>query len=236
MDYSQLEEAYVNTSLGKLHILRNNNNYKTLLFLHGLGGDTKAWQRLVALLPDEYGIVLVDLLGHGLSDAPHIKYSASVQVSAIVELVEKEQLEQCNIVGHSYGGWVAALYASLNHPCSSIILIDSAGVYTPDQQPLSQEQREDIIKRLISTNDNKEYVMRSILESDGADALDQPTLDKIDKKTLIIWGENDTTTEKKYAIVLNTIKNSKLAIIDGAGHSPHYTHAEQVSKLILSFV
>ena len=59
-------------------------------------------------------------------------------------------------------------------------------------------------------------------------------LGKITVPTLIIWGRDDKSTPLSDGEIMHkNIKNSKLVIIDNAGHSPQFTHAGEVCKYIL---
>ena len=56
---------------------------------------------------------------------------------------------------------------------------------------------------------------------------------KVAVPTHTIWGRADTATPLKDAYTFkNAIKNSGLTIVDGAKHSPQFTHTAIVSKAI----
>lgn len=89
MLYDDLEDRYANTSLGRLHY-KWRKGRKTVVFLHGIGGSALTWKRLVEELPEDLGLCLVDLLGHGDSEAPEIKYKVSIQAEAVIDLMEAQ--------------------------------------------------------------------------------------------------------------------------------------------------
>lgn len=103
---------------------------KTLLFLHGLGGDLSIWK-------DErekfnsygYATVAVDLRGHGLSDRPPQKeaYDMKHFVEDIYSIIQKEKLEKTSITGHSLGGMIAlSLEGTYPTISRSLILVDAS--------------------------------------------------------------------------------------------------------------
>eukprot|EP00252_Welwitschia_mirabilis_P009977 TRINITY_DN2297_c0_g1_i2.p1 TRINITY_DN2297_c0_g1~~TRINITY_DN2297_c0_g1_i2.p1 ORF type:complete len:343 (-),score=69.94 TRINITY_DN2297_c0_g1_i2:617-1645(-) len=62
-------------------------------------------------------------------------------------------------------------------------------------------------------------------------------LKEINKKTLLIWGENDKIVTKDSAERLkNDIKGSSLIYLSDCGHLPHVEKPEQVAELILEFL
>ncbi|MDE1855880.1 MAG: hypothetical protein KGH49_01440, partial [Candidatus Micrarchaeota archaeon] len=71
MDYdTDFIDGFTASSLGMIHYKRHKADGKKFIFLHGIGGTTKVWSRLMQFMPDNLDISLVDLLGHGKSDAP----------------------------------------------------------------------------------------------------------------------------------------------------------------------
>lgn len=242
MLYEDLEDGYVQTSLGKIHFKKTVGPGEKVIFLHGAGANTRAFKRLVEILPVNIEAYLVDLLGHGDSEAPSIAYTVENQTLAIREFIEKVGAEQSYLFGNSYGGWIAALIAQDNHIGKGIILEDAVGLkeYFDDisRSLTPDEYREKLIKDLRFLSSNRK-VIESMIDSEKTTAsyLTRESLANVSKPTLIIWGENDTTVDVKYASLFNDyIKGSKLEIVKGAGHVPHFTHPDKVKELLLAFI
>ncbi|MGI0141802.1 MAG: alpha/beta fold hydrolase [Candidatus Micrarchaeales archaeon] len=242
MDYDKdFEEGYTHSSLGKIYYKRHHANGKKIIFIHGLGGTTKAWAKLMRFMPDDLDISLIDLLGHGKSDAPSdVRYTVSEQVQVLMEFISDQNCGSSCIVGHSYGGWVAAYYASYPYPSLSFVLEDSAGLEEEEEAFAKKldgdEYKEKFLDTLMMMN-NKEFVMRSVLNAAREEELSDEVLARIKKPTLIVWGSDDKVISMKYATSFNQkIKGSKLEIIDGAGHDSHYTNPEEFAKRVLDFV
>ncbi|MGD0729099.1 MAG: alpha/beta hydrolase [Candidatus Micrarchaeaceae archaeon] len=243
MDYDKdFEDGFEYTSLGALHFKHHPGTKEKIIFLHGIGADVKVWSKLVQYLPSDLDIFLIDLLGHGESDAPHIEYTVSSQFQALREFIALQNNGDSYIFGHSYGGWIAAYYAS--QPCSSkgIILEDSAGSKEFFEQlsssGKSKEYNEKLFNNVMIMNSNKDYVIRSILDFDiSEDQLTTELLSDIKTKTLVLWGANDTVIDKSYGQnIAKAITSSELKVIDGAGHDPHYTNPKEVSDAIMQFM
>lgn len=242
MDYEKdFEDGFEYTSLGALHYLHHPGTKGKIIFLHGLGSNTKAWTKLVQFLPNDLDVFLLDLLGHGESDAPQIDYTISNQFQALREFIAMQNNGDSYIFGHSYGAWIAAYYAS--QPCTSkgLILEDSAGLkehFDSITKSGMDKYKEDMLRSVMMVNSNKDYVFKSILESEfGEDQLTQEILSKITTKTKLIWGSEDSRVDKSYGqIFQNNIKGSTLDIINGAGHEPHYTNPKEVSDIIIKFM
>jgi esterase len=92
------------------------NPTRYMLVLHGIfgsGGNFRTFiRRLVDACP-QWGFVLIDLRGHGLSvDAPP-PHSLESSAQDLVRLGEHLNLNIRGILGHSFGGKVSLAYASL---------------------------------------------------------------------------------------------------------------------------
>ncbi|MEF8847227.1 MAG: alpha/beta hydrolase [Candidatus Paceibacterota bacterium] len=61
-------------------------------------------------------------------------------------------------------------------------------------------------------------------------------LEKVDVDTLLVWGEEDKITPLRFGKIFNNkIKNSKLEVISGVGHSPHLNATSPMVQIILNF-
>ncbi len=241
MRYNDLEDGYVQTSIGRIHYKHHGGNGKKVIFLHGLGASTRSFARFIEQLPDNLEVYLLDLLGHGDSEAPQIEYKTSTQVKIVREFLEIKQLEDSYIFGHSYGAWIAAATAQDDYKGNGIIIEDAPGLadYFEDVKRSGgeEERKENLFKESLKMNP-REHVLKSIVYSRTPDDyLTKDSLSGIVRPTLIIWGSDDKTVDVKYAKLLNDyIKGSTLEIVEGAGHVPHYTHAKAVANLMLKFI
>lgn len=92
-----------------------------VLLLHGLGGTVADWNRFAARLTG-HRVVAVDLRGHGgTGDGP---WSWDAVLDDIEAVIAHLGLPAPAVVGHSLGGWVAALWG-LRHPeCPGVVDLD----------------------------------------------------------------------------------------------------------------
>jgi len=240
MEYKDFTDSYIETKYGKIHYKHNDSNGIELVLLHGLGASSIVWRKLVENLTANINIFALDLLGHGNSDKPRIKYNIEVQVEVLKEFIEKI-CKKPFIMGHSYGGWITAYYAYLKLPASGIILEDAVGLkehFDAISKSINYEDyKKVLLRKLLMENNNDEYVMSSIIENEGYNLLTSEMLARIDLPTLIIWGNNDDVIDKKFSYLLNEkIKNSRLIVIEDSGHNPHYTKPYDVAIAINNFI
>ncbi|MFD0987752.1 alpha/beta fold hydrolase [Methyloligella solikamskensis] len=102
-----------------------------VLLIHGFGSSTYTWQHIMPGLARKHRVIAVDMKGFGQSDKPYDeRYSAMDQAELLAELMEREDLRDVTLVGHSFGGGVAlalALQADgrLKGRISKLVLIDT---------------------------------------------------------------------------------------------------------------
>lgn len=82
-----------------------------LLMLHGFLGDRSCWIPTMEKLSSHFRCIALDLLGFGESGKPAIRYDIAKEIQFVHQVIEHLSLDPCYILGHSFGGWVAAAYA-----------------------------------------------------------------------------------------------------------------------------
>ena len=97
---------YATTDGVRVHYKVIGHGHPVLVFLHGLGGDMNVWREQVAAFQGRAHLILIDLPGHGGSDAPRV-YSMRGFARAVTSVLSKTRADSAIIVGHSLGIVVA---------------------------------------------------------------------------------------------------------------------------------
>ncbi|CAG1000025.1 partial Haloalkane dehalogenase 2, partial [Planctomycetaceae bacterium] len=87
-----------------------------IVFLHGLGCASSCdYPTVVSASPLQgRSVVLIDLLGFGFSDKPpNFEYSVDSHASVVCEVMAGLNLQQVDLYGHSMGGSIAIVVATL---------------------------------------------------------------------------------------------------------------------------
>lgn len=91
--------------------------------LHGLGADRRAFQRFERLLPKEWEVESLDLLGHGDAPKPARHYSLDDHAAWIESRIEL--VAPVLLIGHSYGAATAVAVAARQPALvTGIVLLD----------------------------------------------------------------------------------------------------------------
>ena len=101
-----------------------------VIMLHGFTGDLTTWHPLAEKLSVRYTTVLVDLIGHGKSDAPEdpARYSMERCVDDLLRLADHLEMSEAVWMGYSMGGR-ASLCLGVTAPerCRALILEGASG-------------------------------------------------------------------------------------------------------------
>lgn len=229
-----------------------------LILLHGWGTNLHLFKPIAAELEASFKIYNLDFPGFGQSEPPEYVWGVEEYAIFLESFVAKFKIKNPIVIGHSFGGRVAIVYASRNS-VSKLILIDSAGV--KPKRPLkyyakiysfklyrkllpffigakkARERVEQYRAKTGSSDYNSAVgVMRSILVKVVNEDL-KDLMPKITASTLLIWGENDTATPVGDAKIMERlIKNSGLVVLKNAGHFSFVDKAYDVNLIIDSFL
>lgn len=98
----------------------------SLIFIHGWSCDSRYWHNQVSAFSKNYKVITIDLAGHGNSSSNRHEYSMRSFAQDIKAVIEKDNIRQAILIGHSMGGGVIAEAARLMpEKVVSIIGIDT---------------------------------------------------------------------------------------------------------------
>lgn len=247
------------------------NNGPAVLVLHGWGVGSDSWVEAAVLLAQEglatpehcakagYRVVVPDMPGFGKSAVPARAWMVDDYVEWVKHFAEALKLDKFVLIGHSFGGQVAAKFAAIYPNKVDKLILCAAAVIRRER--LGRRQK---IARFLSKGKiNKKYipfgiypVLRKIVYCIGGAkdyALAQgvmaeifqnvskynalPYAYQVKTPTLIVWGDKDNETPVEDAHEINrAITGSRLEIISDAGHKLHRTHTQELAGIINSFL
>lgn len=155
----------IELSTGKLAYVEKGKG-KTIVFIHGLGGNLSHWLKSVNELSSSYNCIAIDLPGYGWSDK-NIDTSnidrLQLYADAIGAFLKKKKVKKATLVGHSMGGQTAIIVALQNKSINRLILVAPAGLETFTQKEAQlliastppsffQKQEEGVIRNNFKLN------------------------------------------------------------------------------------
>lgn len=230
--------------------LKGNNN-KTIVFLHGFMGNLSSFSFFCKIFNNfGYNILNIDLTNHGFSNLPN-NFTIYDYANVVNNLILKLKIENPILIGHSFGGRIIMILASMYNYKNKLIFVSSAGI----KPKFSLKTKVKILQYKI----NKKLVIlklkdKKVLNKFGSE--EYKTLSKnmqqvfinivnedlkyllnnIANKTLILYGKRDKDTPPYMAKIMHrNIKNSKLLKLEG-NHFAYIQDAQNFIKLVKDFI
>ena len=220
----------------------NNNSKKTLVYLHGWGQNIEMMEPIAKPFMSSENILILDLPGFGKSGEPKEVWSLEDYAVMVNELINKLKIENPILIGHSFGGKVSIVYASMFSVEKLVLLASPYKVAISKislkvrilkslaKLPVIKNVAEKAKKNMGSTDyKNASPKMRSILVKHVNTDVSE-NCKKIKCPTIIIWGTKDEAVgiENAYEIE-KLIKNA--AVIEYPDKT-HYAYLEDLNKTI----
>lgn len=220
-----------------------------VILLHGWGQNIEMMDPLGKNLSNKWKITILDLPGHGKSSEPLEAITIYNYCEILKEFLEKLNIKNPIIIGHSFGGRIGIIYASL-YSTKKLILLGAPCIRKKENMTLKVKvlkklktvpglnKLEGFAKKHIGSKDyrNASNIMRQVLVNTVNEDLSECAR-KIKCPTLLIWGDCDTEAPLEDAKELEKIiKDAGLVVYE---NGTHYTYLEfllPVCKVIRTFI
>lgn len=222
-----------------------------VLFLHGTGGNGRAWFNQLRRLGETHHCIAIDLPGYG--QTPLGPLQAHDDYPAFLDrLMAVAGWDEAVMVGNSLGGRVA-LAMALDYPrrVAGLVLINSSGIHlegVPTLSPFDMEPASflkaifyrpaDRVMALRAAGETPPWLATARLLSENSLHEDlRSRLKEVAVPTLILWGEHDAVIPLPYAVALQEgIPGARLVQIPRAGHVPMLERPDAVNRAIAAFL
>lgn len=235
-----------------------------LVFLHGAMGLT--WDPFLDSLSERFTVYAPELPGTS-PDAPDAINGVDDVWDLVLhhyDLLDELGLDSPAVVGHSFGGMVAAEVAATNpHRVGKLVLISPVGLWRDDvpvAQFLSMAPDEvaeiafadpsgEVAQQFLALPEDETAMQDAMIKNAWSQACAAkfiwPLPDKglhkrlyrIAAPTLIIWGKEDRLAPPEYADEFaRRIAGSRVQKLDGAAHLPHVEQQAETSRTVLDFL
>lgn len=134
---------------------------KVVVLIHGFGEDGSIWNYTSNKLKNSFKIVIPDLPGSGTSEIlkEDLQISVDDYAEVISEILKKESIKKCIVIGHSMGGYIAlAIANNYSEMLTGIGLINSTA-YADDEAKKQDRQRS---IEFLQQNDATSFLKTSV--------------------------------------------------------------------------
>ena len=236
-----------------ISIKESNINYiqygsgEDVVLLHGWGQNIEMMKPLGDTLSNKK-VTILDFPGFGSSEEPNKAYTIYDYVEILEEFLKKLEIKNPTLIGHSFGGRVAIVYASRNK--TEKLILFGAPCIRKRKKNIKEELLKkakklpgmnkigEIAKKYIGSTDYKNAtpIMRETLVNVVNEDLSEYAK-KIICPTLLIWGTLDQEAPIEDALEMETIlKDGALIKLEGYTHYAYLEALPQVSNILHNFI
>jgi alpha/beta hydrolase len=237
---------------------------ETIVFLHPAFSDHRCFDKQVDFFSQDYRVITLDMLGHGLTGVGKSKDKLIDTATHIEEILKVENKDKLHIIGVSLGSLLAQDFA-LKYP-DKILSLTALGGYNinKEQKEIAKAQSKEIFKwlfKMIFSMDSfhkyvakvsainpaeqirayesaKHFSRKSFAVMSGLNKLMANRIVQRNFPLLILVGEKDTELSIKAAKqwFKDELTNSNLVIIKNAGHCANMDNAEDFNNIVKNFI
>lgn len=219
-----------------------------IVFLHGWGQNIQMMEPIAKPLDKTNRIIIIDLPGFGESEEPKYVWTLEEFAEMVHALLEKLNVKNPYLVGHSFGGKISILYTS-KYDVNRLVLLSSP--YKVKIKKVSTKVKilkalkkvpglgalAEVAKKHMGSTDykNASPMMRDILVKHvNTDLTDIVKTIKV--PTFIIWGDNDTAVDVEDAYELEELlQDAGLVVYEGCTHYAYLERAGQTINILKEF-
>ena len=239
-------------------------NGTPLVLVHGFLGSSDIWNPQIKFFKDDFRVIAPAIPGFGKSSAINSCDSIECMAKAVLNLLEKKEIKNFNLLGHSMGGMIVQEIAKIASEKILKLICYGTGprgnipgrFETIDQsrEKLKINGLKDTAYRIAKTWFIEEekakyfYLCEEAGKQTSIEAADNglvamknwsgiENLKNIKNETLIIWGDQDRAYNFNQVETLNdNIPNSDLKIIKDCSHNVHLEKPEEFNAVVEEFL
>lgn len=220
-----------------------------VVLLHGWGQNIAMMKPIGDRLQKNHRITILDFPGFGESEEPKTALTVYDYCEILEELLKKLKVKKPVIMGHSFGGRIAIIYASRNE-VEKVVLFGSPCIRKEVKPSLKLRmlkslkkipginKLEGFAKNHIGSRDykNASEIMKKILVNVVNEDLSE-CAKKINVPTLLIWGDRDTEAPVEDAKELEKIiPDAGLIVLPNSTHYAYLENLPQVINILNNFL
>ena len=254
------EELNIPTNFGTTHIIAcGAPEAKPLILLHCMTGSATVWQPYIAGLSEHYRTYAIDVIGEPNKSVPIRPIKNRKEFGQwLSEVFDKLKINQTNIIGNSYGGFLA-LNQALHTPdhIEKVILISPAATFAQIWPVYIHMFLPIILKSKKYIAKSAEWIQQGIAFDKSWSDLQQVTyaygkpinkvfpvvfkkkeLQQFHNPTLLLIGDREVIykPEKTLKKAKQLMPDLQAEIVPNANHIAAMSNPEYVNKRIIQFL
>lgn len=232
---------------------------RPVVLLHGWGTSGESLGGIAKALEDQFLEYVIDLPGFGWTPPPPAVWGTRDYASHVDAFMDSTRIPSASVLGHSFGGRIAlALAAHSPHRVRHLILVASAGIRPRRglgyslrvagaklgkrlfSSPMWGRLGDRILFAISQRVGSRDYLNAGRMQATLVKVVNEDLrgiLPSIRVPTLIIWGDRDQEVPRSsMEIMAQGIKDSRLEVMEGAGHFPFIDRSEAFGRMVRDFL
>jgi len=235
-----------------------------LVLVHGYLGSSEMWCNQKDYFSKFCRVITPAIPGFG--ESSDVKSIASIKgmASKIIEIVDEKNIEKFNLMGHSMGGMIVQEMTKIvGKRINKLICFATGSIgeipgrFETINETREKLKEEELVKTLSRVpkkwfvkgdKDKNFYLCKNAVKNVSLESADNALiamknwvgieyLKDIKNKTLIVWGDKDTSYNFEQVDTLRkNIKNSSLEIFKNCSHNVHLEQPMEFNRLIEKFI
>ncbi len=214
---------------------------RDLILIHGLAANHAFWH-LDVLLPlvREYSVTVYDLRGHGYSEMTPSGYTTADMAEDLHQLMDKLEIDDAELIGHSFGGGVALHYAALHPERVSSLVIADTRIHSlqPTNYQRDWPNHETALKRLREIGievpedepDSGIWLLEQLAQPEWRRAKEKLVGKQIDIP-FCPWGGGSKSAERWLKLLSTTTARKDITSVNG----PSLDDLQKIEQPVLAF-
>lgn len=155
------KESYIHTNDVAINLAsrKNPKSNINIFFVHGFLERWQSWIQIMDLLPEKYNVFSADLRGFGRSGRTLDSHKRSTWAKDISQVINKLEIKNIFLVGHSLGGPIVSAVANYNKNQVSGVILEDPFL---GSQPVDKTGRANRGKLVADTIDNSKNLNEAI--------------------------------------------------------------------------
>ena len=244
--------------------VKDSGNGTPLVLVHGFLGSSEMWIPQIKFFKDNFRVIAPSLPGFGNSSAMNSCNSIECMAETILNFLEKKEIKNFNLLGHSMGGMIVQEMARIAGEKILKLICYGTGprgnipgrfeTIDESRKKLKNNGLKDTAYRIAKTWFIEEekakyfYLCEKAGKQTSIEAADNglvamknwdgvKNLKNIENETLIIWGDQDKVYNfNQVECLSDNIPNSELKIIKGCSHNAHLEKPDEFNRVVWEFL
>jgi len=201
-----------------------------VVLTHGFGDDSSTYDAQLDALGG-HRVCRWDLPGHGRSRPEPEPSSRASALAWLEAAIQAAGPGPAVLVGHSLGGYLSLCRTVLDSSAVAGLVLIATG---PGFRDAAKRQAWNDFVAGFGERQGVPASARGICAQPDSVVLDR--LDRLDVPVLVVVGGNDERYHAGSQVIADRVSDARLVHVEGAGHFPHRTHAEEFNAHLQTFL